>query len=521
MAIKSIPAKRRDSVIAIAATLLLAAFPLLALHSFNVQYLHYSAVLRALSLSLLGTAILVLLFSALLRNWQRGASLASLFIILFFIYGHVFLLLANLLGRELPNLLLSAIWLILFVLLGWLLLNKLPSLSSLNNFLLLVAGLLVIFNLGRIASFELDKAQANRDSLAAAAARSPLAPDLPISAYPDIYYIILDAHARSDVLQTRFGHDNSPFINALTDLGFYVAQCSQANYWRTEFSVGSAFRMDYFGPEFRQADALPDWQFSPVFQFVQDLGYQIVSFETRATHNQDLGQDILLSRRSQTLLYENIYPFANLNDFEANLLKTTWLQSWLQLIANQSELLPAGLVLDADNAAYLEHYRQTLYVLDELPRVPYLDSPKFVYVHFLVPHEPFVFDASGRFHYRHTQDEFEDGYRNNVEFIDAQLTPVLRQIIANSAVPPIIIVQGDHGPNGSLPETLLPILNAYYFPSGGNAELYDHISPVNSFPTLFNYYFGQEFALHDDTSFYARGTNLAEAEQIGNDCEQQ
>ncbi|MCW5877054.1 MAG: sulfatase-like hydrolase/transferase [Anaerolineales bacterium] len=510
------PKLQRSDLLAAASVFLLAAAPILALHNFNIQYLHYSAVLRSLWLALLGAAGLLLLFGLLFRNVQRASALANLFLLLFFTYGHVFNLLSA--WREPPNLLLSGLWLGLFVLGAWLLASRpLAWSEKLNSFLLVAAGLLVVFNLSNILLYENAKHRANLASLRSAAEQTPagLDPDAP---RPDIYYIILDAHARSDVLLERFGYDDTAFIQNLESQGFYVAACSQANYWRTEFSIGSALRMDYFGPEFREADALPDWQFSAVIQTLKQLGYQVVSFETRATHNQEIGQDVLLSRRSQTTLYENFYPFANLNDFEANLVKTTWLHSWLQLLGNYQGLLPEDMILDADNAAYLEHYRQTLYILDELPRVPYLDSPKFVYVHLLVPHEPFVFDASGRYHFRHTQDEFTEGYRNNAEFIDARIAEVLAEIIENSAAPPIIILQGDHGPNGSPPETLLPILNAYHFP-GGDAGLYERISPVNSFRALFGHYFGADYATLQDVSYYGRGTDLSEGVLVENYCD--
>jgi hypothetical protein len=36
-------------------------------------------------------------------------------------------------------------------------------------------------------------------------------------------------------------------------------------------------------------------------------------------------------------------------------------------------------------------------------------------------------------------------------------------------------------------------LNAYYFPDGGYSTLDDAITPVNSFRTVFNKFFGTEF----------------------------
>ena len=62
---------------------------------------------------------------------------------------------------------------------------------------------------------------------------------------PDIYYIILDAYGRSDVLQTTYGIDNSVFLSQLQELGFYVAECSMSNYAQTELSLSSSLNLNY------------------------------------------------------------------------------------------------------------------------------------------------------------------------------------------------------------------------------------------------------------------------------------
>ncbi|MCW5888595.1 MAG: hypothetical protein KIT07_10780, partial [Anaerolineales bacterium] len=124
----------------------------------------------------------------------------------------------------------------------------------------------------------------------------------------------------------------------------------------------------------------------------------------------------------------------------------------------------------------------------------------------------------GAYVYRNMQDDFTEGYRNNAEFIDRRIAEVIEQILANSAQPPIIILQGDHGPNGSQPDLLLPILNAYYFPYGGDEQLYEHITPVNSLRTLFSYYFGAEYPPLEDLSYYGHTPNLSEGVLTPNSC---
>jgi hypothetical protein len=40
---------------------------------------------------------------------------------------------------------------------------------------------------------------------------------------PDVYYFILDSYTRADLLKEAYGYDNSPFLDALRERGFYVA----------------------------------------------------------------------------------------------------------------------------------------------------------------------------------------------------------------------------------------------------------------------------------------------------------
>ena len=49
----------------------------------------------------------------------------------------------------------------------------------------------------------------------------------------------------------------------------------------------------------------------------------------------------------------------------------------------------------------------------------------------------------------------------------------------------------------------MAILNALYLPDGGNAVLYDIISPINTYRLIFDLYFGAELPLLEDASYYS------------------
>ena len=66
-----------------------------------------------------------------------------------------------------------------------------------------------------------------------------------VSGQPDIYYIVLDAHGREDILRERYGLDTVPLIEALRRRGFYVADEATSNYGWTHLSLAATLNLTY------------------------------------------------------------------------------------------------------------------------------------------------------------------------------------------------------------------------------------------------------------------------------------
>jgi hypothetical protein len=176
---------------------------------------------------------------------------------------------------------------------------------------------------------------------------------------------------------------------------------------------------------------------------------------------------------------------------------------------------------------YETHRSEILSTFDRVQAVSRMEGTYFVYAHIIAPHPPFVFDEKGKvlspnepfkladanhFVKDHSRKTYIVGYRNQLQYINTRVLEVLDAILAHSDVPPIIILQGDHGPGahmhyGSFEKTLpaerFGILNAYYFPDQDYAGLYPSISPVNSFRVVLNQFFGQDYALLPDRHYYS------------------
>jgi len=325
---------------------------------------------------------------------------------------------------------------------------------------------------------------------------------------PDIYLIILDKYARHDVLQTSYGFDNRPFLAELEGLGFYVAECSQSNYDHTETSMASELNYDFIqnllDVEPQNPDRsllLPLIKQSAVRQQLAELGYQLVAFETGYPWSEIKDAEVYLRPLHGSSVLAQMRPF------EAMLIKTTA----LSLLADSQALLAQTAAWDAD---YL-HYNRQLFLLSQLEVLPTMSSPKFIFAHVLIPHEPFVFKADGSLQTDSAfysegwglpvDDQHDlEGYRNQLAFINQRLIPILETILRESPTPPIILLQSDHGvaPNRNAN------LGAYYLPGGGADDLYSQITSVNIFRVVFNAYFGAEYPLLPDRAYESASLDL-------------
>ncbi len=180
-----------------------------------------------------------------------------------------------------------------------------------------------------------------------------------IANLPDIYLILVDGHARSDVLRDVYGYDNTDFTNQLEDLGFWVADCSTSNYPGTYFSTASMFGMDYLHHIYTDGTLVfPPLNESTVFQTLQDHNYQTVTFENFVFEHFNINNDLRYAREA-TLT-------GSISEFEKLVVDT----SILRILIDMDGVFPESWVRPFDDNLYLRHYRDTLYALDTLPTLP-------------------------------------------------------------------------------------------------------------------------------------------------------
>src|SRR5687767_10278597 len=72
--------------------LVLATYPILALLAANLSEVSLSAATRPLAFSILVAVILILVFQWFVQDWKRAALISSVILILFYSYGHLYIL---------------------------------------------------------------------------------------------------------------------------------------------------------------------------------------------------------------------------------------------------------------------------------------------------------------------------------------------------------------------------------------------------------------------------------------------
>ncbi len=504
---------------------LLALYPALYFFSKNTDKVGSAELFQTLGFLFIATGILAIIFQLLLQDWNKAALTSSGFILVFFWYGflHHSVENASLGGIELAKTryFLSFMgFIFLMILIAALLLPKkiLQALNSFLNRLALILILIPVFTSGWHILQEHRSGQKENTAQFISTLEIPQSKKTRSTQAPDIFYIILDGYGRADQLQEKFQYDNSPFLDELSQKGFYVAAESHANYPWTILSIPSSLNFTYFdelakqlGEDYSNFTPLSELlRHNRTMKFLQKNGYRFVTFST---------------------------GYSNLDIKDADLhLKSRWMLTEYQLLILQTT--PLLQMLEKFAAlSYLFYRIPLLHTLNHLPDVAAMkrDYPVFVFAHVVAPHYPFIFGKNGetpdpkvnfywnldipdrsnpKYKSEHDAD-YRKGYIDFLVFTNQKIQAAVDKILAVSNRPPVIILQGDHGPaftsdlNHPDDETLrerMSILNAYYLPGGADKKLYPGITPVNTFRVILNEYFGTDLPLLEDESYFCTDT---------------
>jgi hypothetical protein len=518
--------KKTNSLITILPVVLFAVYPVLAMLAHNNGEVLITDTLRALLLSILGALLMVVVLHLLVKDWAKASLITIGLLVLFFAYGQVYDLVRE--RNILPMILgkhkfLFPIWCLIMGVWVWWVIKKLKKTGELIRYFNVLGIILVLLPLYSIISYQIQDAS----SQVGTSTLNNTAQAMTSGEKPDIYYIVLDGYGRSNILKELYNYDNSAFIDYLKGKGFYVAEQGTSNYMQTALSLASSMNMEYLDslavdPGVDSIDRIPAFHMiknSALWKFLKSDGYKLVAFQTGLSGTSIRTADYYWSVDTQAV--PQVSSLWRFNAFESLLLESTLTRALFESRFLSNEALRKI----SDNPEYQTHREEVTYILQRLAEPASMPGNYFVFAHIIAPHPPFVFGPNGEDiapdrsyrlgdgdNYKGDRSEYIKGYRDQAIFIGTQMRKIIDQILSRSKTPPVIIIQGDHGPGAYLvwdsPQKTnlkerFSILNAYYLPGGGEAQLYPGISPVNSFRVVLNQYFGTDYPLLADENFFS------------------
>lgn len=488
--------------------LLLATYPVLALYVAHSNTVAFGTavlpVLLSFALAILASLVLYLWF----RDSDKMVLGTAVFLIFFFCYGAFYSLFftglialsatpegmvpyANF-GLHL-HLLLSAGFLVLLVVaMRGIRTAGSARVRSINRFAVRMVAVLFML-LGGIHLLGASNGPADSES--------PLVPvegaltSEPLGHLPDIYHIVLDGYARSDVLADHYGFDNEDFLQWLRERGFTIASHSRANYTWTFLSLTSTLNMDYVQRLIPRIDTgTKGWSSvehliddNAVVRFLRARGY-------RHVHLASTWGPTYENRHADEELRCGQGPF--LHEFNRALFEASWLRALEFVVA-------------ADLArCHLENFE----ILGGLATEP---GPKYVFSHFIPPHHPYLFDRDGTIlrgvtvaNQLAVQGHLwadKVAYVAQLEFVNGKIRQVVTSLLEGSDPPPLIVIHSDHGPKvpelewDPYVEARFANFVAAYLPNA--SPLPEDVSNVNLFRFVLNEYFEAGLSLLPDSAF--------------------
>ena len=224
---------------------LIGMYPIMSLIAGNVGRIQFDDVWRSMLGVIFIAGMLCVFTHFLIRDWKRAGLVSSLFLLLFFSYGHVFHLIE---GKVIGDILIGradilfAVWEIVFILGSWWIIRKAKHnwVLGLTQFLNLTSTFAILLSGFQILTISAQFASVTDPNFKTTYEETPAPQTFP-NDLPDIYYIIVDTYGRADILKELYSYDNSGFADFLLSRGFYVAESSHANYSQTLLSLSSSF----------------------------------------------------------------------------------------------------------------------------------------------------------------------------------------------------------------------------------------------------------------------------------------
>ena len=482
--------------------LLAAAYPIVFLFAVNVaDQISVEPLWMPLALAVTAAAVLFAALSAVTREPHRAALLTTLLVSLFLWFGHA----RNLVASVMPAAWLLVVWVSAGHALADLVWRMRSVPASMTIALNSVTALLVLVNGAQIAAYGLI------EPAIAAPQPSSRSSTAPAAATPDVWYLVFDRYGSASVLSEYYDFDNSSFLDALRERGFYVAEDANANYIKTPLSLVSSLEMEYLDAAELAAEAVSGDDDGPIHRRLRGPLEVPATLREHGYRYYHLAN--WLEPSSTNALADVSLRYEAASEFSLAVLRMTLASAF-----GEAEEPSAY-----ERNVLREH---TLFEFDALDAIADDPGPKYVFAHFLVPHPPYVFREDGSFVEQEPSGAAAErlGYVEQLTYTNRRILELVDRLLAvPESQRPVIVLQADEGPfparydadewrfdwSAATDDELrekFGILNAYYLPGvePEDAGLYPSITPVNTFRVIFNTYFGASRPLLDDRVYAHR-----------------
>ena len=221
--------------------ILFSIYPVIFSYSNNIGQVRFESVVEPLSFTvftaLAGWGVLRLI----LKDWFRSGGIASLLIILFYSYGHA----RTNIDLAGVDYFLPVIWIVALLLGAFVIIRSGKNFTNGTKILNVVSAVLVTLVATNIGLYQFKMTTSDQPRLQIERIPQDLINKDEQQLHPDVYFIILDAYARQDILKDIYSFDNSKFLDNLESKGFYIADKAIANYGQTGLSLGSSLNLLY------------------------------------------------------------------------------------------------------------------------------------------------------------------------------------------------------------------------------------------------------------------------------------
>lgn len=476
--------------------LLLAVLPSFFHYGNNAAILLLSSLIRMI-MFYGGVGIVLYIIILILNRGHstQAANAAFVFLVFFNIYGVIYDSLFKLDIVQVEHYTLLPFLMLLAGYTSWFITRVKDSHSiQLWNNAVVILGVLIIFNIIKIIPAEIRKGEKTTTN-------ESILVDANLSAdpgYPDIYYIVFDEFSGFEPMR-KYWHnqDVDDFVQFLKSKDFFVAEQSHGSSIDTRHQL--ATRLNYQEYRLDAPDAQKVW-FDDIadnraMRYLKSQGYTTVVFDE-------------MQFAYQSAPPKNAdYSFNYIQGDVANL--GVFFDEFGVMIADNTMLRSLSGLYKLNDPTIEQHRNMVLFTAGKVADLDEVPSPKFVYVHLMLPHFPFMFDEDGNFvdpMFYQNWNYYLGNYKFATGIAEKMVDNILAQ--ADPARPPIIILQSDHGarnletesPNSVILENFpeeykTSILFALYMPGYDTSIIPQDVNPINTFPIIFNHLFDANIPL--------------------------